>query len=145
MQNVKVNKVGGKLLQPKQVIEQFYKSYNQKNLKGIYSVTTKRYHSADSNLMFNNLKSIKAIKITLETDPKYKQGYMHYGLGKTDGLIDIAKEKELEKNIIIYKVSYEVKYIKDSNSIQKSGEHTFWIYLIRKDINSPWLINDMGV
>ncbi|APH15131.1 hypothetical protein NPD5_1119 [Clostridium sporogenes] len=79
-------------------------------------------------------KKINTIKE--EKDPKHKKAYIKYGRGTITG----AKEE----NIIIYKVNYEVKYKKDAVVPQDSGSHETWFTLIRKDKNSPWLIDEIG-
>lgn len=42
-------------------------------------------------------------------------------------------------------MEYEVKFIKDGVGPKDSGIYEHWYFLIRKDENSPWLIDDMGV
>lgn len=61
---------------------------------------------------------------------------MKYGRGTINGV--------KEENVIIYKVNYKVKYKKDEIELQDSGSYEIWFTLIRKDKNSPWLIDDMG-
>ncbi|AKC61648.1 hypothetical protein A0J52_00475 [Clostridium sporogenes] len=79
-------------------------------------------------------KKINTIKE--EKDQKYKEGYIKNGRGT------ITKAKE--ENIIIYKVDYKVKYKKGAITPQDSGLYETWCTLIRKDKNSPWLIDEIG-
>nr|WP_080265256.1 MULTISPECIES: DUF4829 domain-containing protein [Clostridium] len=69
-------------------------------------------------------------------EEKDKEGYIKNGRGT------ITKAKE--ENIIIYKVDYEVKYKKGAITPQDSGSYETWFTLIRKDKNSPWLIDEVG-
>ncbi|WP_229982000.1 DUF4829 domain-containing protein [Clostridium aromativorans] len=123
----------GQLLQPEQVIKNYFGYYNEKNVKGVNSTHTEwlRGPSLDENL-----KSIKLNSIVEDTSPSEKEGYMKYGRGIING----AKAE----NVKIYKVNYTVKYKKDGIGPEDSGTYEKWIILVRKDKNSPWLIDDGG-
>jgi len=131
-----VNSQGGnsqkQLLEPKQVVENYYKYYNEKNKAGVLSTLTDQ---RDAQLD-DNIKNINLNSIVEDVRPSQKEAYMKYGRGQITG----AKEE----NIIIFKVEYTVKYKKDKISPQDSGKYTTWFTLIRKDKSLPWLIDDMG-
>ncbi|MCW6108972.1 DUF4829 domain-containing protein [Clostridium sporogenes] len=69
-------------------------------------------------------------------EEKDKEGYIKNGRGT------ITKAKE--ENIIIYKVDYEVKYKTGAITPQDSSSYETWFTLIRKDKNSPWVIDEVG-
>lgn len=81
-----------------------------------------------------------AVKWVLEKSedrrPSQKEVYMKYGRG----IITHAKAE----NIKIYKVEYTVEYKKDGVGPEDSGKDIKWCTLIRKDKNSPWLIDEIG-
>lgn len=122
------------LLDPKQVVENYFKYYNEKNLELVNS--TRSQWSQITTGLDKNLKSIKLNSISEDNSPIQKEGYMKYGRGEITG----AKEE----NIIIYKIEYIVKYKKDGVGPQDSGKYIKWCTLIRKDENSPWLIDEIG-
>lgn len=121
-------------LEPKQVVENYFKYYNEKNLEGVNSTRTQ--WSQITAGLDENLKYIKLNSISEDVAPNMKEGYIKYG----HGLITGAKEE----NIMIYKIEYTVKYKKDGVGPQDSGKYIKWCTLIRKDKNSPWLIDDIG-
>lgn len=123
-------------LQPKQVIDNYFKYYNEKNREGVLSTRTEVNKAPNVVFGFENLKYIKLISMSEDTNPKQKEAYMKYGRGSINGV--------KEENVIIYKVKYDVKYKKDGIGPQDSGIYIKWFTIIRKDKNSPWLIDDIG-
>ena len=104
-------------LEPKQVVENYFKYRNEKNSKGILSTLTEKYATYNTIWEFENLKSS-----TLNT---------------------IVEESNTEL-AVIYKVEYELKNKKDGVSSQDSGKYIWTFTVIRKDKNSPWLIDNYG-
>lgn len=121
----------------KNVVENFFKYENEKNKDKLLTTLTERYNSPNVVWGFENLDIIKILNIAEEEDEKYKERYFINGRGSVNG---VAKN-----NLKIYKVEYEVKFIKDGVGPKDSGIYEHWYFLIRKDENSPWLIDDMGV
>lgn len=128
------------LLKPKEVIEQYFKYYNQKNLQGLNSLTAERSNSSETNWGFDNLEYIKLINIVEDTNQANKETHIHSRMY----VIDADKVKLELENIIIFKVDFEVKYKKEGIGPRDSGRDTYYYILIRKDKNSPWLIEDYG-
>lgn len=141
-QNIKDKVVQRDLLKPKQVIERFFKYYNQKNLEGMNSLTTEKYHSLELNWGFDNLEYIKAINIIEDTNVDEKEIYLRQM--KKGQIIDMEKEKSELENVAIFKVGFEVKYKKEGVGPEDSGKDRNEYILIRKDKNSPWLIDSFG-
>ena len=54
------------------------------------------------------------------------------------------KEKSELENVIIFKVKFYVKYKNENLGFTSSGPDDFYYFLIRKDKNSPWLIDWAG-
>lgn len=123
-------------LTPKEVVENYFKYYNEKNRSGIFSTLTKWHNTPNMNFEFDNLKSIKLIDIAENLDSKPKEAYMKHGGGSING---VKKE-----NIKIYKVTFYVKLKKDGASAMTSGLHIESFTIIRKNENSSWLIDDHG-
>lgn len=124
------------LSDPKQVVENYYKYKNEKNKEGMLSTLTKGYNESNIESLFKKLDYIKITNISEETNPQLKEGYLHDGKGKTNGV--------KSENVKVYKVFYDVKYKDGAQAAEKDGKNQCWFYVIRKDNNSPWLIDDIG-
>lgn len=123
-------------LTPKEVVESYFKYYNEKSRSGMFSTLTKWHNTPNMNFEFDNLKSIKLMDIAEDLDSKPKEAYMKNGRGGING---VKKE-----NMKIYKVTFYVKLKKDGASAMTSGLHIESFTVIRKNENSPWLIDDHG-
>lgn len=123
-------------LTPKEVVENYFKYYNEKSNSGVFSTLTKWHNTPNMNFEFDNLKSIKLMDIAEDLDSKQKEAYMKHGRGSING---VKKE-----NIKIYKVTFYVKLKKDGASALSSGLHAESFTVIRKNETSPWLIDDHG-
>lgn len=123
-------------LQPNQVIDNYFRYYNEKNREGVLLTQTEVNNVPNTIFDFENLKYIKLISMSEDTNPKQKEAYMKYGRGSINGV--------KEENVIIYKVKYDVKYKKNEIGPQDSGIYIKWFTIIRKDNNSPLLIDDIG-
>lgn len=119
------------------VVENYFKYENEKNKDKLLTTLTEHWTSPNVVWGFENLDSIKIINIEEEKDEKVREGYLNYGRGSINGTT--------ESNLRVYKVQYDVKYKKDGVGPQDSGIYDWWYFVIRKDENSPWLIDDMGV
>lgn len=142
IQNPSNKKIQIVYLKPNEVIEKFFKYYNQKNLNGMNSLTTVNYHFSKLNWEFDNLKYIKVSHIVEDTNQTNKEIYIRSR--KKNQLIDMEKEKTELENVTIFKVSFEVKYKKDGIGPRDSGKYGYNYTLIRKNKNSPWLISSAG-
>jgi hypothetical protein len=141
-QNSEDKSVEMAFLEPKDVIEEYFKYYNQKNLEGMNSLTTERNQSSKSAWGFDNLEYIKITDIIEDTNQTNKEIYLRSR--KKGQIIDTEKEKSELENIIIFKVGFEVKYKKEGVGPNDSGNYEYNYILIRKDKNSPWLIDSYG-
>ena len=141
-QNSKNKKIDVTLLKPREVIEGFFKYYNQKNLEGMNTLTTEKYHSSELNWGFDNLEYIKVINIIEDTNQTNKEVYLRQM--KKGQIIDMEKEKLELENVTIFKVDSDVKYKKEGVGPSDSGRDKYSYTLIRKDKNSPWLIDSFG-
>lgn len=135
------------LLKPTEVIEGYFKYYNEKNLQGMNSLSTERTQShSEKGWDFGNLEYIKVINIVEDTNQAEKEIHIRNVIhGKEENyVIDRDKEKLELENVIIFKVEFEVKYIKDEIGFRSSGRDNFYYFLSRKDKSSPWLIDGYG-
>ncbi len=127
----------GQLLQPKQVVENYINYLNKNDKKTQKNLTTKEYYSiiwGRGSKDTNNIKYINYIKIksiSEETNPFQKESYLKNGKGRTNGTT--------EDNIKIYKIEYI-----SVDWVFHRDKRTRWCTVIRKDKNSPWLIDDWG-
>jgi len=121
----------------KTVVENYFKYENEKNKEKLLTTLTDRYNSPNVFWEFENLDSTKIISIEEEKDEKLKENYLVSGSGRVNGAT--------KNNIKIYKVKFEVNYKKDGVGPIDSGIYDSRYFLIRKDENSSWLIDDMGV
>ncbi|UZQ52304.1 M56 family metallopeptidase [Clostridium kluyveri] len=124
------------LLQPKQVVENYFKYYSEKDQQHVEKLLTKEAIGPNPIWVFKYIEYFKIISINEESDPLFKNGYLSHGRGSING---VKKE-----NVKVYRAKYDVKYIEGSVVPEENGNHTCWFYVIRKDKNSPWLIDDMG-
>lgn len=132
------NKEGdSKNISAQNVVENYFKYENEKNKEKLLTTLTDHWKDSNVDWGFENLDSIKLLSIEEEKNKSVKEGYLKNGRGSTNGTT--------EDNIKVYKVKYEVKYKNDEVGPQESGTYDWWYYVIRKDENSPWLIDDMGV
>ena len=119
------------------VVEKYFQYKNEKNKDKLLTTLTERYNAPNVIWGFENLESIKILNIEEEKSQKVRKLYFDNGRGRVNGIRD--------NNLKIYKVKYEVKYKKDGIGPQDSGTYDYWYYVIRKDENSSWLIDDFGV
>lgn len=123
-------------LSSKEVVENYFKYYNEKSKTGVLSTLTKWHNTPNMKFGFDSLKSINIIDITDDSTPKQKEAYMKYGRGSINGV--------KEENVKIYKVTYDLKLKNENHWAENSGKHTKWFTVIRTNKNSPWLIDDQG-
>jgi hypothetical protein len=121
-------------LQPKQVIENYFKYYNQKNRQGLLSTLTSWHDQSNVDFGFDNLIFIKLVSIGND-DLTITKSYLIYGRGKVNGV--------KENNVVSYKVIY-ISLFSKSSSAWPSGIRTEGFTLVRESDNAPWLIDDMG-
>lgn len=125
------------LSEPQQIVENYFKYSNEKNKEEVLSTLTEWHNSPNVVLGIENLENIKLIDIKEEKSNTIRNGYLHNGRGSINNTT--------ENNLKVYTVKYEVKYKKDSIVPQDSGIYDWCFFVVRKDENSPWLIDDMGV
>lgn len=134
VKNTNATSVESNKLQPKQVIENYFKYYNEKNRQGVMSTLTSWHNKPNVVFGFENLKSITLISIE-DADMRITDGYLKYGRGKENGV--------KVNNVMSYKVTYQSVYSKDTPP-WPNGKDYDYITLIKKDDSSPWLIDDIG-
>lgn len=123
---------------PQTVIEKYFQYKNEKSKDKIVTTMTERYNSPNVDWGFDNLDSIKVINIEEEKDDPARRLYLLKGRGRVNGTT--------ENNLKVCKVKYEVKFIKDGMGPvpRNIGVYEQLYFVIRKDENSPWLIDDIG-
>lgn len=121
-------------LQPKQVIENYFKFYNEKNRQGLSTTLTKWHDQSNVDFGLDNLIFIKLVSIG-SNDMTTVNAYLGCGRGSVNGV--------KPNNVVAYKVIYVSLYNKWA-SPWPSGIQTESLTLIRESDNAPWLIDDMG-
>ncbi|MHB1654558.1 MAG: DUF4829 domain-containing protein [Desulfitobacteriaceae bacterium] len=121
-------------LQPKQVIENYFKFYNEKNRQGLSTTLTKWHDQSNVDFGLDNLIFIKLVSIG-NNDMTTVNAYLGCGRGAVNGV--------KPNNVVAYKVTYVSLYSKWA-SPWPSGIQTESLTLIRESDNAPWLIDDMG-
>lgn len=129
-----INNNSKDLLDAQKVVENYFKYRNEKNAEGLQSTLEEQ----DPNLSedIKDTDYIKIISIKEDTDPMLKEMYLYDVKGK-------AKEAKAA-NIKVFNVFYDVKYKEGVQATEGNGKNQCWFWVIRKDKNSPWIINDMG-
>lgn len=118
--------------QPKQVIENYFKFYNEKNRQGLLSTLTGWHDKSNVEFDFDNLVFIKPLSIG-NNDMTIVNAYLGCGRGSVNGV--------KPNNVMAYKVTYVSLYRKGP---WPSGIQTESFTLIRENDNGPWLIDDLG-
>ena len=121
-------------LQPKQVIENYFKYYNQKNRQGLLTTLTSWHDQPNVVFGFKNLIFIKLVSIGND-DMTTVNAYLACGRGEINGV--------KPNNVVAYKVTYVSVYSK-ATPPWSSGIQTEYFTLIKESDNAPWLIDDVG-
>jgi PBP1b-binding outer membrane lipoprotein LpoB len=119
------------------VVEKHFQYNNEKNKTKLLTTLTEHWNAPNVDWGFENLNNIKIVTIEEEKSDTVRRRYLNNGRGSIYGTA--------EENLKVYKAKYEVKYKKDGIGPQNSGTYVWWYFVIRKDENSPWLIDDYGV
>lgn len=119
-------------LSPKETIVQFFEFHNGKDLLNMEPLLTEGRQGISWQL--EKLNSIKILSIEEESSDQMTQQYIDYGRGKN-------YEKS---NISVFQVEFEVDYRGGFGSGIDNGVHTWWYYLVRDSVTSPWKIDDWG-
>ncbi|WP_172408193.1 DUF4829 domain-containing protein [Desulfosporosinus sp. FKA] len=114
-------------LQPKQVIENYYKFYNEKNREGLLTTLTKWHDQSNVNFGFDNLIFTKFVSIG-DNDMTTVNAYLGCGRGSVNGVES--------NNVVAYKVIF-VSLDKWA-SPWPSGIQTKGFTLIRESDDAPW-------
>jgi len=120
-------------LQPKQVIENYFKFCNEKNRQGSLTTLTKWHDQSNVGSGSDNVIFIKLVSIG-NNDLTTVNAYLGFGRGSISGV--------KPNNVVAYKVIYVSLYKWGSPS--PSGIQTESITLIKESDDAPWLIDDMG-
>ena len=121
-------------LQPKQVIENYFKFYNEKNGQGLLTTLTRWHDQSNVGFGFKNLIFIKLVSIGND-DMTTVNAYLGCGRGEVNGV--------KPNNVVAYKVTYVSLYSKGTPP-WSSGIQTEYYTLIKESDNAPWLIDDIG-
>lgn len=124
------------VLKPDQVVENYFKYYNEKSKAGVLSTLTKWHSEPNVVYDFDSLSSINLLDMYEEKGQFLRDDYIQSGRGK--------ENNTTLDNLKVFRVKYKVEYKKDGVGYQDSGTYEWLVYVVRKDAKSPWLIDDMG-
>lgn len=121
------------LISSKQTVKNSFKYRNIKEEKKLYSLYSDSLLDAVKKEL-DNIKQIDMNDISLIQDEYMYSGYIGTGLGSVDNT--------QRKDLIIYKVNYDVEYYDDSTEPLENGNQTFAYFLVKN--NGKWIITTMG-
>ena len=117
------------------VVEEYFRSIQKKDDEAILKTLTPMYNHPNVVLYGDEMRTLLSIDYN-EDDPMRKS-YVEYGRGSINST-------KLE-DVIVFRVSFNVKYPKGASSSFNEGDYTNWsIILIRDSKESSWLIDDQG-
>lgn len=121
------------LTSSKQTVKDSFKYRNIKEEKKLYSLYSDHLSHAIKKEL-DNIKQIDINDISLIQDEYIYSEYIGTGLGSVDNT--------QRKDLIIYKVNYNVEYYNDSTEPLENGNQTFAYFLVKS--NGKWIITTMG-
>lgn len=121
------------LISSKQTVKDSFKYRNIKEEKKLYSLYSDNLSDAIKKEL-DNIKQIDMNDISLIQDEYMYSEYIGTGLGSVDNT--------QRKDLIIYKVNYNVEYYDDSIEPLENGNQTFAYFLVKN--NGKWIITTMG-
>lgn len=121
------------LISSKQTVKDSFKYRNVKEEKKLYSLYSDNLSDAIKKEL-DNIKQIDMNDISLIQDEYMYSEYIGTGLGSVDNT--------QRKDLIIYKVNYNVEYYDDSIEPLENGNQTFAYFLVKN--NGKWIITTMG-
>ncbi len=117
------------------VIEEYFRALIAKDDKAILEKLTPRFNAPNTRLYGE--ETITLISSQYRLDDPMRYNYIQNGRGKINGT--------KLKNVIVFKVKFNVKYPKGVSGPFNEGDYENWnMILVREDENSPWLIDDQG-
>jgi hypothetical protein len=118
---------------PKQVVLDFFKYYEEKNVSKMESLLTKGKRGITWEL--NKMKYVKLLKVEEDKTGARKNGFMSSGLGS------VLKPADVK----VFRVTFEIKFDGGFGSGMEDGKYDWLYFLIKEKEDSPWLIADWGV
>lgn len=106
------------------VVKKYFIYENDQNVTMLSTVLTEKYKLEDKK--DPNFKSIKLLRIKV-ADNTYKESY---------------KDKE---NTKIFLVKFDIQFKDDTKAVTDNGSYWWTFTVVRKNVNSPWLISGFGV
>lgn len=121
---------------PQNVVEKFFQYKNEKDKSKLLTTLTEHWNDQNVIWDFGSFDSIKITNIEELKNKLVNEGYLKHGRGAVNGTT--------ETNLAVFNVEYETKYRKYFIGPEASNKCSWQFFVIRKDVNSPWLIDDFG-
>lgn len=115
------------------VLEKHFKYLSEKSEEGA-KTTISEDKRINMTFQTDRMDYIKVISISYESSDTVRKQYLVNGRG--------AANCTLPENLQVFMVTYEIKY--HTAASQESGTYTEAYFLIRKNANGSWLIDDWG-
>ncbi len=117
------------------VVEEYFRAGAAKDDKAILRTLTPEHNQPNVVLYGEESRTLLSVKYT--PYDSMREAYITNGGGRKNGT-------KIE-NVIVFKVSFNIKYPKGELGPFNEGDYNNWsMILVRKDKDSPWLIADQG-
>ncbi len=119
------------------VVYEYFRATAAKDREAILKTFTPEYNRPNTVLYGEETRTL--LSVDYDPDDPMRLSYVRYGMrGSINGTQKV--------NVIVFRVRFNVEYPKGATPGSFSeGEYSGWnIILVRKDKNSPWLIDDQG-
>lgn len=119
----------------RKVVYEYFRAIAAKEDEDILKVLTPRYN--EPNVVLYGKENRQLLSVSYDPNDSMRENYVKSGRGN--------ENKTPKDNVIVFKVSFNIKYPKGASGAFNLGEYANWsMILIRADKNSPWLIDDQG-
>lgn len=117
------------------VVKEYFRAVAAKDDDAILKTLTSVHHNPNTVLYGDERRTLSSIDYN--KNDSMRRSYLENGRGSINGT-------KIE-NVIVFKVSFNVKYTKSVTGPFNEGDYNNWsMILIREDNKSPWLIDDQG-
>ncbi len=118
------------------VVEEYFRAVKVKDDKAILKTLTESYNIPNVVLYGEETRTL--ISVRYKADNPMRDSYVEYGRGRLNGV--------KRENVLVLLVKFNVKYPEGISGSYNEGDYHDWnMILVRKDKNSPWLIDGQGV
>lgn len=119
----------------REVVEEYFRAVHEKDDEAILKTLTPMYNHPNVVLYGEEARTLTSIDY--KEDDTMRKSYVESGRGRIN--------KTKPEDVIVFRVSFHVKYPKGVSGSFNEGDYTNWsVILVREDKESSWLIDDQG-